>query len=349
MLSVHAETAYPASAPGARVRLIEFAPFLRECGVSLPVRSTLTDAEYAKVISPGSAAGKAKVLGSAALRLSNRHRVEDGRLFLLHRLRFLFPLPGIDPPGRLDIYDFDDALFVGSTMDGNRNFAWLKREAERWHTYTRRSRLVLAGNSYLASRAMEHCQRVEVVPSCVDPSIQPVRVHEDRETVRIGWIGSQSTVPYLSQLLPLFQTLHDSGRKFELVIVGGGDITSASWARSQAWNKEGESAFLAGLDLGIMPLPDDPWTRGKCGFKLLQYFSAGVPAVASPVGVNREIVGTERGLLASSDQEWLDALDQLIRDVETRRQMGENARRFVEDEFSYQQWAPRLADVLSTL
>ena len=98
-----------------------------------------------------------------------------------------------------------------------------------------------------------------------------------------------------------------------------------------------------------MPLPDDEWTRGKCGYKLLQYFAAGVPAVASPVGVNRAIVGEERGMLASSNDDWFKALEMLVRDAQARREMGSNARQFVEAKYSYERWAPELAGMLKSL
>lgn len=349
MLPVLAETAYPGSAPGARVRLLDFVPFLDGCGVELTVHPTLTDSEYSTVISSGSPAGKARVLGSAAMRLVRRPGINPELLFLVHRLRFLLPLPAIDPPTRLDIYDFDDALFVGSTMNENRRFAWVKREAERWRQYTKRARITLAGNSYLADQARQQGGRVEILPSCVNPAVQPVREHEEVETVRIGWVGSQSTAVYLEQLLPVFERLWKRGRNFELAVVGAGHLPAAPWIRPSPWSLDSERELLASFDIGIMPLPDDPWTRGKCGYKILQYFAAGVPAVVSPVGVNRKIVGTERGLLATSEVEWLEALDQLVLDADMRREAGANARSFVVDEYSFQTWAPRLAELLGEL
>ena len=310
---------------------------------------TLTDTDYSLVLSEVSAMKKAKVLGSAASRMIRHRKADTDQLFLIHRLRFLLPLPGIDPPGRVDVYDFDDSLFVGSTMDENRRFAWLKRESERWQSYTKRATLVLAGNSYLADHAREHNKRVEVVPSCVDPSEQSLRNHEERGTVKIGWIGSKSTATYLERLLPVFEKLSRRGHKFELSVVGAGKAIQVPWATSVAWTLEGEKKILSSFDIGIMPLPDDPWTRGKCGYKLLQYFAAGVPAVASPVGVNRDLVGNDRGILARSEAEWLSALEQLMLDWESRKEMGANARQFVEREYSYQRWAPRLADLLRSV
>jgi glycosyltransferase involved in cell wall biosynthesis len=347
--SVEASTAYPEVTPGARVRVVDFIPHLTRLGVDLSFRPTLTDEEYALVTSNVSPARKARVLTGAATRLVRNRKAAPGSLSLVHRLRFLLPLPGVDPPRQLDVYDFDDALFVGSVGSENSSFGWVKREAERWHAYTSRARLVIAGNGYLAARAGQIARRVEVVPSCVDPSIQPVREHGDQEVVRIGWIGSRSTAAYLDQCLPVLEKMNRNGRRAELVLVGAGSGYDEPWITSLPWSAETEKELLASFDIGIMPLPDDEWTRGKCGYKLLEYFAAGVPAVASPVGVNSSIVGDERGALASSDEDWLRALETLVNDAEMRRQMGNNARRFVEEEYSYEAWAPQLAGLLKEL
>lgn len=349
MIPLEACSAYPALTAAPRVRIVNFIPYLAGQGVELSFRPSLTGTEYALVTSDASPATKAQILARAAARLVNHRDFDPDSLSLIHRLRFLLPIPGVDPPRRLDVYDFDDALFVGSIGKENRSFGWLKREAERWHAYTGRARLVIAGNDYLAARAREIARRVEVVPSCVDPSIQPMRKHAEREVVRVGWIGSPSTATYLDQCLPVLEKINRNGPRAELVLVGAGGQFDAPWITSLPWTPESEKELLASFDIGIMPLPDDEWTRGKCGYKLLQYFSAGVPAVASPVGVNSSIIGDERGALASSDEDWLRALETLVNDAGMRRQMGSNARQFVEEKYSYEAWAPQLAGMLEDL
>jgi glycosyltransferase involved in cell wall biosynthesis len=137
-----------------------------------------------------------------------------------------------------------------------------------------------------------------------------------------------------------------------MVLVGAEGLDlQEPWLERRSWSLASEPRDLASFDIGVMPLPDTEWTRGKCGYKLLQYFSAGVPAVASPVGVNTRIVGEggERGLLASTDEEWRAALEKLIRDHQARQEMGARARSFVEKDYSYQRWAPELAGLLSDL
>jgi glycosyltransferase involved in cell wall biosynthesis len=103
------------------------------------------------------------------------------------------------------------------------------------------------------------------------------------------------------------------------------------------------------MDVGLMPLPDDPWTRGKCGYKILQYFNASLPAIASPVGINRELVGSERGMLVDSDDEWFSAFKQLAAEPALRAEMGAAGRELAEREYSYTRWAPRLAALLAEL
>jgi glycosyltransferase involved in cell wall biosynthesis len=170
--------------------------------------------------------------------------------------------------------------------------------------------------------------------------------------VTIGWIGSQSTVDQLRSVLPAIAALNQPHLRARLVLVGARGLDyEAEWIERREWSLQSETNDLASFDIGIMPMPDTEWTRGKCGYKLLQYFSAGVPAVASPVGVNRRIVGEqkERGLLATTSEEWDAALAELVEDHEARREMGDAARSFVEREYSYQRWAPELAAVLATL
>jgi glycosyltransferase involved in cell wall biosynthesis len=346
-LRVQGVTAYPLSAASARVRVGNFRPFLRDEGIDLVHRPALTERDYATLVSGVHPARKAAILAKSAGRAALTTR-QDG-LLLIHRLVLLAPFPGIDPPRRIDAYDLDDALSIGSPADGNRRFQWLKRESQRAVASMRRARLVIAGNAFLAAQARELNANVEIVPSCVDPAQQPLHQHRDDQVLTIGWIGSHTTVAYLRPVLPVIARLNDRGVRARLVVVGGDTGLREPWIEHRRWSLGRQAADIAGFDFGIMPLPDTDWARGKSGYKLLQYFAAGIPAIASPVGVNSELVSEERGLLASSEQEWERALDAMVEDGDSRRARGAAARSYVEREYSYQRWAPELAAMLRAL
>lgn len=347
-LHVQGATAYPLSVASARVRVANFAPFLARDNINLTHRSTVSPKGYSLLSSGAPPSRKAAVVGRSALRAARLGR-SSGGLLLVHRLLALAPTPGIDPPRQLDIYDLDDALFIGSAADVNRGFQWVKQERRRAIACMNRARLVTAANTFLADHARAYAKRVEVIPSCVDPSGQPVRHHADTESITVGWIGSHTTVGYLGPLIPVFERLNASGPRFKLVVIGGDTGARFEWIEHRAWMLNRQAEDLAGFDIGIMPLPDTKWAQGKAGYKLLQYFAAGVPAIASPVGVNPMLVSPERGLLATTDAEWEQALWELGDDAQARAQRGVAARSFVEDEYSYQRWAPELASLLWSL
>jgi glycosyltransferase involved in cell wall biosynthesis len=165
----------------------------------------------------------------------------------------------------------------------------------------------------------------------------------------VGWIGSHSTAAYLKPLLPVFATINRSKLQARLVVVGADLGLEAEWLEQRAWSLASERDDLASFDIGIMPLPNTDWARGKCGYKLLQYFSAGIPVIASPVGVNVNMVGSERGLLANEAEAWRAALERLLADAEERRERGRLARTFMESSYSYKRWAPELAALLRTV
>lgn len=308
---------------------------------------TLSDDEYRLILSSASPGRKAAVLARSVTRATRRRGDRD--LLLIHRLLTLLPTPGIDPPRQLDVYDFDDALLVGSAGDANRRFQWTKQERRRALACMRRARLVVAANKTLAAEARQVARRVEVVPSCVDPAAQPIHDHVDTGSPVIGWIGSHTTVEYLRPLLPVIERLNGRERRATLVVVGADTGLRADWIQHRPWTVETQAADLAGFDVGVMPLPDTAWTRGKSGYKLLQYFAAGIPAVGAPVGVNSELLADGRGIPATSDDDWQRALLELISDCDARRERGQAARRFVEERYSYQRWAPELSRLLISL
>lgn len=246
------------------------------------------------------------------------------------------------------VYDFDDAVF---SRDPSRRRAKSAVRAARFRRTVRRSDLVLAGNSILAEHASAASRRTDVrlTPTVVDTDrLRPGAARDDDE-VRLGWIGSAATRPFLEALAPVLDQVRTTDARVRLHVMADAPpaLRDVSFT---PWSEAAEASFLAGLDIGLGPLPDHPFTRGKCGFKLLQYAACGVPFVADDVGVQRRIAADGRlGLLATGHDEWVARLGELVGDPERRRRMAAAARASAEAEWSLDAHAPALAERLTRL
>ena len=240
------------------------------------------------------------------------------------------------------VFDFDDAI-------------WLYYR--RWKTnpiasIARQAKLILAGNSYLAEYVMPLCEHVKIVPTPVDTArIRPHGTSRGDGVIRILWTGSSSTLPDLRSQAPALAEVCRRERECRVVVVADRPPTWEVDAPIEfvPWNKTSEVAELERADIGIMPLPDSPWTRGKCSFKLLQYMAAGLPAVASPVGMNREVMRDclDGGIVAESHRDWVEALVRLIRNPSLRAELGERGRARVVRHYSLECWGPQVAAMLA--
>ena len=208
---------------------------------------------------------------------------------------------------------------------------------------------VICGNKYLADFAGEHTARVNVIPTCIHtetfhPRLRPMPTAPKKFT--IGWTGSTSTNRYLNELFPVLAKFHGRAElKFLSDSENGLDYTALNGlpVTFVPWSPEVEVRETATFDVGLMPLPDDPWTRGKCGFKALQYMGLGIPAVCSPVGVNCEIVTHgETGVLARTPADWEAGLRRLMENPGLREHLGKAGRQTVEARYSVKTQAPRL-------
>lgn len=236
------------------------------------------------------------------------------------------------------VFDFDDAIFLGEKA---KHIGWICKNAA-W---------VIAGNSYLADFARRFTDRVTVVPTVVETDRYLMQdAPSSNGPFRVGWCGSNRSIeetlfPYLGMLARLQKRLG-----FEFVIISsprpllpGSDLR---WTYVE-WDEQVETLLAIFFDIGIMPLVDNEFQRGKCACKLLQYLAAGLPVIASPVGVNRGIVDRGRcGFLARSERDWHQAIQRLMADPLLRREFGSNGRNLVEKEYSLEVWLPVLLDRL---
>lgn len=248
------------------------------------------------------------------------------------------------------VVDYDDALF--HQYDAHPSL-WVRRLLGRKiTTVIRLAHTVVAGNAYLADYARRAgAQRVVVLPTVIDLERYPVKDRASHSRVfTIGWIGSPSTARYLQDIAPALAQVCADGRA-RVRLVGSGPIDLLGVPVDVIpWAEETEVDEIHRFDVGIMPLPDEPWARGKCGFKLIQYMACGLPVVASPVGVNSEIV-TEgvNGHLATSTQQWVQALRQLQTDHAARQRMGAAGRKRVEERYCLQVTAPRWVALIQSI
>jgi glycosyltransferase involved in cell wall biosynthesis len=243
------------------------------------------------------------------------------------------------------VLDFDDAIYLGDTSTAN---AWSRALKPRSKTESlcRLADHVTVGNEFLAQFARCHAQNVSVVPTTIDTDVYNVRSRPKNARPVVGWSGSITTLPYLAGLGPALQRLR-SRQDFELRIIGGQLQLDGVHVQCKPWRPETEVEDLSEIDVGLMPLPDDEWSRGKCGLKALQYMALGIPPVVSPVGVNSTIVrDSVNGFYARSEEEWIDRITMLLNDESLRQAVGREARKTVEESYSAATHAPRVGQIL---
>jgi glycosyltransferase involved in cell wall biosynthesis len=249
--------------------------------------------------------------------------------------------------GRL-AFDFDDAIFTSPS--GDRSAHASRRVERRLHAVLAAADVVLTGNRYLAEYSTPHARRVVVLPTVVDTDRYPARQHGSRDRTVIGWIGHSVNHPYLAAMQPLLERLAATQR-FRLLIVSDKDLLLPGVeVENRRWSETTEVADILDMDVGVMPMPDDPWSRGKCGLKALQYMAAGVPVVCAAVGANVDIVrnGID-GFAVVTDSQWQEALGELCASVELRAAMGASARARVGAQYSMHSATPVLLDTLAGL
>ena len=237
------------------------------------------------------------------------------------------------------IFDFDDAIWLSNVSDANKRWKWMKNP-KKTSFLIGISDLVVAGNEYLANYARGFNSNVHIIPSTINTDEYQVKQDGSKdERICIGWTGSTTTIQHFRYAVPFLKRIKEKFEDRVCFTVISDEIFKDPEleVRNIAWNKDSESQDLGQIDLGIMPLPYDEWTKGKCGMKGLQYMAMGIPTVMSPVGVNTDIIEHGvNGMLASGADEWVEQLSKLIEDADLRRRIGTEARRTVEEKYSVQ-------------
>jgi glycosyltransferase involved in cell wall biosynthesis len=239
------------------------------------------------------------------------------------------------------VYDFDDAVMFKNSLSKNPYSLRRTMSFKRMLHYTD---LVIAGNEFLKQEAEKYHRNAKALPTPVDAERYREKTSYKSEIINIGWIGDHGSIHYMESYKDVWEVM---GRKYKnvvLTIICDTFIQTKDISlRKVQWNYEREIDDLMSLDIGVMPLFDDLWSKGKCGFKIIQYLGVGAPAVCTPVGINRDVVEDGvNGLWASTKDEWVEKLSTLVENVSLREKMGREGRRKIMDMYTVQACAPKL-------
>lgn len=334
---------YSSIGPSSRYRIYQYLPYLAEYGIDVDVRPLLKD-RYFGIIKIDNFILKNlfKVFYAAyryIIRFFDVLKSNKYDLVVIEHQAFPY-LPFfleyvLKMLNKNIIIEFDDAIYL--------------THPRKFPRLIKMCKAIIVGNNFLKDYAIKFNQNVKVMPTVIDmrryvEKGQGSRVKGDEGRIIICWIGLAYNIDYLKQLGDVFRKLSD---KISLKIISnkGIEIEGVNIIFKK-WNNETEVEEIQSSHIGIMPLRDDEWSRGKCGLKLLQYMAAGIPSAASPVGVNKEIISDGvNGFLASSEDEWYEKLLRLCEDFELRSKIGLEGRKTVEEKYSIEKWAPRLAEI----
>jgi glycosyltransferase involved in cell wall biosynthesis len=327
--------------PGQRFRFEHYLPLLEREGIKYKVSSYFSMKGRKALYSNENTFGK-------MLAIFRGYLIRIGDLFRVMRYDYVYIHREDTPVGppvfswimsrvlrRKLIYDFDDAIWIPGMSDYNRKFSFIKffgnvAKISKW------SHTVTVGNAYLKEYADIYNKNVKVIPTVVNTETMHNQVQQqDIALPAIGWTGSFSTLVYLNIILPVLQQLQEKFDFIFYVIADKDPQLPLKHYRFIKWNKDTEVQDLLNFHIGLMPLTNDQYSKGKCGFKAIQYMSLGMPAIVSPVGVNTEIVKSgEDGFICESPEEWKDKIELLLKDTLLRKKMGQAARAKIEKAYS---------------
>src|SRR2546425_6831765 len=341
------------TSPGQRYRIEQWEPLLRERGVEITYQPFESEELHTVLYKSGHIGRKlALVARGFARRLSLMSAVRQYDAVYIFREAALLGPPVFERLIRRRrvpiIFDFDDAIFVSYRSPSNGYLSYLKF-AGKTKTICRLAGHVMVGNPYLAEYARQFNPQVTMIPTTIDTGKYTVsRAKPASDPPVIGWTGSFSTVQHLDTLRDALQKLAKRER-FRLRAIGTPTYELDGVAvEAMPWRSDTELEDLRPIDIGVMPLPDDAWSKGKCGLKALQFMALGIPTVCSPVGVNTEIVQDgENGFIADTEDEWVEKLRRLLCSAELRKRLGLAGRATVEQKYSASAQAPRVYDVLA--
>jgi len=332
----------PERAPSQRFRFEQYLNFLRSRGFNCSYSFLVSARDDRCFYSRGKSLIKIFILlKHFFIRLLNVLKANSYDIIFIHRESF-FVGPAIFEAllGRSKaklIFDFDDSIWQKNISEANKKYGFLKNYNKTAKIISLAD-MVFAGNQHLADYAKNYNSNVLIVPTTIDTEIyKRIPGQTKSEKICIGWSGSVSTIQHFEYSIGFLLKIKERfGEKIVFKVIGGESYFNEKLGiKGLAWNKNDEIKELSSFDIGIMPLPDDEWARGKCGLKGLQYMALAIPTIMSPVGVNNEIIHDGvNGFLAANEQEWILKLSRLIESEELRKEIGQAGRQTVIEWYS---------------
>ncbi|WP_417237042.1 glycosyltransferase family 4 protein [Bizionia paragorgiae] len=340
-------TKYTRKGASSRLRSYQYFPFLEEAGFSVRVYPLFSDS-YLEQFNKGKVS-KLTVLSMYSRRLWNLLKISRKSKIIIEKELFPY-LPAwgeqiLSLLGMKYVVDYDDAIFHNYDLNSTRLIRFfLKNKID---IVMRNSYCVIAGNNYLKERAEKAgAKRIEVIPTVIDLKRYEGYKKKNNEFV-IGWIGSPSTFQYVEEIAHVLKELALNGAKIHIVGAKG-DLGFTKNLHFITWTETSEVENIFNFDVGIMPLKDSPWEKGKCSYKLIQYMACGLPVVASPVGMNNEVVEQNRnGYLVNNLESWEDALSRYKDNPKLRKTHGECGYSSVIDSFTIKSQLKKLIGIIN--
>jgi glycosyltransferase involved in cell wall biosynthesis len=346
-------TPYPNRSADTRYRISQYIPYLEDHGWQVTCKPFMDDKFFSMYNSTGKSIEKLlRTIFRLLIRIVDCLQARNYDVVFIHKEAFAFGPPLLERIVKNNqpnlIYDMDDAFWTHPTQFSQ--IGWRFRDSNRIQKIIRMSSLILAGNDYIADYAKKVNPNCIYFPTVLDMGYYTLREELPDDIITIGWVGRWSSQSYLYDLQPVFEKLYKEHPNIQFHFIGVGATFSMPNlpVAVTPWTLEREITDLLPIDIGIMPLSEDGYSKGKCGFKLLQYMSLGIPAVASPIGVNEKIITDgKNGFLAASLGEWFEKLSILVNDGKLRSKMGKSARRTVVENYSLDIYAPKLLELLN--
>ncbi len=327
--------------PGQRFRHEQYISYLEENGFSCIISALLDEKSDEIFYSKGNFIKKILILiKTISIRRNDFKKAKDVDAIFIYREAISIWSVHFEKKFKKEkkkiIFDFDDSVWLKNVSNENKHFSWIKNAAKTSKIIAL-SDVVIAGNPYLANYALEYNKNVSIFPTTIDTEEYQREKNTKSEKIIIGWSGSITTIQHFNFAVPILKKIQQKFNNSVIFkVIGDGNFFNQELnIKGIAWDKKTEISELSTFDIGIMPLPDSEWTKGKCGLKGLQYMALEIPTIMSPVGVNTEIINDgENGFLASNEDEWVEKLSLLIENHDLREKLGKAGRKTVEEKYS---------------